>query len=49
MSEADGYVCPHPVSFPGFSLILIKGKLADPSLLSGTEVTPPRANRTLTK
>ena len=42
MSEADGYVCLHPVSFPGFGLILIKGKLTNSGLLSGAEVTPPR-------
>jgi len=40
MSEADSYVCLHPVSFPGFGLILIKGKLTNSSLLAGAEVTP---------
>ena len=40
MNETDGYVCLNPVTFPGFGLILIKGKLTNSSLLAGAEVTP---------
>jgi hypothetical protein len=41
MSEADGDVCLNPVTFPGFGLINIKGKLTNSSLLSSAEVAPP--------
>jgi len=41
MNETDGYIRLHPVTFPGFGLILVEGQLTNSSLLSGAEVTPP--------